>query len=261
MTQDDWSARLTARVAEALKRYRKERGMSAQEVTDACAAVGHAIPRSVIANLESGRRASLDIAELLVLAEVLGIPPVTLLFPPDSAEPVEPLPGRTMHAWHAIEWVAGEVPHFENAPEGTPQAALDALRGYQIVVNSALLANNLADQKRREAAVIPDPDARANAMDGAMHMEWQAERDLEELLVLDVRLRDRGITPPPLPPELKPGRAVRRRAMQAADPEAWERSVVTPPPSTSRHRRGSQANVQPRPSGERHTRGWNQAED
>jgi transcriptional regulator with XRE-family HTH domain len=236
MTQVDWSVRLTAGVAEALKRYRKKRGMSAQEVTDACAAVGHAIPRSVIANLESGRRAGLDIAELLVLAEVLGIPPVTLLFPPDSTEPVEPLPGRVMHAWHAIQWVTGEEPRFEFAPEGTPQAALDALRGYQQAVSSALLARTWADKKRREAAATPDPDAREVAEGAAMHLEWQMDRDLQDLLVLGIRLRERGIEPPPLPPELEVGRADRRRATRAADPDAWERRVVTPPPNTGRHR-------------------------
>ncbi len=45
--------------------------MSAQDLADRCAEIGHPIPRNVIANMESGRRATLPLVDVLVLAEAL----------------------------------------------------------------------------------------------------------------------------------------------------------------------------------------------
>lgn len=81
MTEKDWQGRLTQQVAEAVRDYRKLRGLSAQGLADACAALGHAIPRTSIANLENGRRSGVEIAELLVFAKALDVPPIALLLP------------------------------------------------------------------------------------------------------------------------------------------------------------------------------------
>jgi ribosome-binding protein aMBF1 (putative translation factor) len=52
----EWTDQVVATVAAEVRRRRKEKGMSAQELADACAEIGHPIPRNVIANMESGRR-------------------------------------------------------------------------------------------------------------------------------------------------------------------------------------------------------------
>ncbi|MBB0246981.1 helix-turn-helix domain-containing protein, partial [Streptomyces alkaliphilus] len=110
MTTDDWSAQLTARVAEQIRAARKAAGLTVAETADACAALGLAVPKTTITNLETGRRASVELAEFLVLAQVLGVPPVALLFPLGSASTVEVLPGREVPVWDGLAWFTGETP-------------------------------------------------------------------------------------------------------------------------------------------------------
>jgi len=202
MTQPDWPTQLTVRVVDALRRYRKERGLSAQDVADACAALGHEIPRSLIANLENGRRASIDLAEFLVLARVLDVPPVALLFPPDSAAAVEVLPGQTVSMWDAIAWVTGEDEHLHSVAVGSPYEALERLRNYQMMVLTTVQTHTLAKDRRQRAAMATDPAERAAALDIAANFQELAKQDRRDLLRLRDHLRVLGVEPPPLPPEL-----------------------------------------------------------
>ncbi|MEV0282454.1 helix-turn-helix transcriptional regulator, partial [Streptomyces sp. NPDC050610] len=57
----EWVDRVKANVAGEVRRRRKEKGWSAQDLADRCERLGHPIPRNVIANMESGRRASLPL--------------------------------------------------------------------------------------------------------------------------------------------------------------------------------------------------------
>ncbi|MFD4975614.1 helix-turn-helix domain-containing protein [Streptomyces sp. NPDC058424] len=107
MTQEDWSMRLGRCIAAEVKRYRHIRGMSAQQLSDACAALGHPIARSVIANFESGRRPTISVAEVLVFARALGVPPVLLLYPLGRVEDVEVLPGNTQRTSAGLDWFTG----------------------------------------------------------------------------------------------------------------------------------------------------------
>jgi transcriptional regulator with XRE-family HTH domain len=78
--------------------------MSAQELADATAALGHPITRSQIANYESGRKHSLDVTELLVIAAALRVSPTLLLFPDALDRAVEVLPDQSMSTRDAIVW-------------------------------------------------------------------------------------------------------------------------------------------------------------
>lgn len=118
MTQDDWARRTTRVIAGEVRRYRIARKMSAQALSDRCAALGMEIPRSVLANLENGRRPLVQVPELLVLAAALDVPPVVLVAPLGHAPNAEILPGREVGAWDAALWVSGEV----RLPEGATGA-------------------------------------------------------------------------------------------------------------------------------------------
>lgn len=110
MTQPgDWPKRLTASIAAQLQRLREGK-MSAQQLADATAALGHPIARSVIANLESGRRDAISVAELLVLARALRVPPLQLVLPIGHGPTVELLPGTVADTWDAAQWITGEGP-------------------------------------------------------------------------------------------------------------------------------------------------------
>lgn len=60
------------------------------------------ITEQSVKNLESGRKASMTIADSVVLADVLGVPLVTFLFPLGTSEEVS--------AWDALAWFTGETP-------------------------------------------------------------------------------------------------------------------------------------------------------
>ncbi|MFD5050842.1 helix-turn-helix domain-containing protein [Streptomyces tendae] len=111
MTQDpepDWSARLSLSVAREVRRHRQAKGLSAQQLSERCSSLGMPIQRSVLANLESGRRTTVTIAEVLVLAAALEIPPTSLIVPVGYEEEFEALPGVRGESYDWALWVAGE---------------------------------------------------------------------------------------------------------------------------------------------------------
>ncbi|HNM83667.1 MAG: helix-turn-helix transcriptional regulator [Mycobacterium sp.] len=102
-----WDAETHVRVASAIKSARGNR--SAQWLADTTMALGYPISRAQIANYESGRKKTLDIAELIILAAALGVPPVALLYPELPDGEVEVLPGWTATSWDALTWFTGTV--------------------------------------------------------------------------------------------------------------------------------------------------------
>jgi len=109
-TQTPWAARVTRSIAAEIRQRRKARGMSAEDLAAACSDLGMPIPRSTLADLENGRRASISVAERLAIAAALDVPPVMLLCPVGTAETAEVLPGAEAPAFRAAQWVAGEAP-------------------------------------------------------------------------------------------------------------------------------------------------------
>ena len=103
--------------------------MSAAGLADRTAALGHPISRSVIADLEIGRKKSLDVAELLVLAQALQVAPVQLVYPDLPKGDVEVLPGRFVESHEALQWFSGVSALFSPLQEST-----DSERSVQIEV-------------------------------------------------------------------------------------------------------------------------------
>jgi hypothetical protein len=66
------------------------------------------IPRSVLANLESGRRDTVSVAEVLVLAAALDIAPIDLICPVEFDKQTKMLPGRAIDPLSAMRWFTGE---------------------------------------------------------------------------------------------------------------------------------------------------------
>ena len=64
-----------------------------QQLADRTAELGMPIPRSVLANLESGRRDTVSVAEVLVLAAALDVAPIELICPVGFDKQTEMLPG------------------------------------------------------------------------------------------------------------------------------------------------------------------------
>lgn len=112
----NWAEDLHRRIAAAIKNARGNR--SAQWLADQTKRLGYPISRAALANYESGRKKTLDIAELLTLAAALRIPPVTLLFPQLPDGRIELLPDVKTSSWDAVAWFSGEAgsPNPDNDP-------------------------------------------------------------------------------------------------------------------------------------------------
>ena len=67
------------------------------------------IPRSVLANLESGRRETVSLAEVLVLAAAMNVAPIELICPTGYDQQTETLPGRMLDPLDAMRWFTGEL--------------------------------------------------------------------------------------------------------------------------------------------------------
>lgn len=104
----EWAHTLAARVGLRVKKYRTQVGLSAQMLADRTAALGHEVKRSVIAEMENGKRTTAPLADVLVLARGLGVPPILLIYPLDETASVEVLPNEDVPAWDAYDWTVGE---------------------------------------------------------------------------------------------------------------------------------------------------------
>ncbi len=106
-------------VGAAVHKHRKSRGLSIEQVSDNCVAVGAmTLTVNALYVIENGRRESetgrrrrlISVDELLALAVALGVHPVDLLIPADLAddEPYSVTPDISMTASRVREWIGGQ---------------------------------------------------------------------------------------------------------------------------------------------------------
>ncbi|MBB5940438.1 helix-turn-helix domain-containing protein [Streptomyces zagrosensis] len=200
MTSDRWSAEFTGRIAQRLRDSRRAAGLTMAEVAQGCATRGMPeLTEHSIKNLESGRKTSISVADVVMLADVLGVPPVTLLFPLGSSAAVEVLPGRELSTWDAVAWFTGETLLDDAAPEGSPRDVLDSFRHHGDLVAAAMSSYALAQERRRVASTTLDRSRRTTLLQRAEGYEAHAFEDARELRTYRERMRQRGLTPPALP--------------------------------------------------------------
>jgi transcriptional regulator with XRE-family HTH domain len=148
-------------VAREIRRYREmqQPRMSVQRLADRTADLGMPIPRSVLANLESGRRETVSVAEVLVLAAALDVAPIELICPVGFDQQTEILPGRTADPLSAVRWYTGEL-KLETA--GTETTLRQAARGEQsstyLVEYHEELINRLRSREGEAARAIADSE-------------------------------------------------------------------------------------------------------
>lgn len=107
MSSTSWAQDQTERIAKEIRRLRGT--SSAQWLSDRTAEVGHRIGRSTISEIETGRRQSLSVVELTIIARALDVPPAQLLYPDLPDGPVEVLPGEHVTSIDAVRWFSGEI--------------------------------------------------------------------------------------------------------------------------------------------------------
>ena len=96
-------------VARELRTWRDRRNISAQQLAERCSELGYAIPRNVIANIESGRRNAITVPELIILAMALNVPPILLVYPVGVDYLVEIAPDKEIAPWFATRWFMADA--------------------------------------------------------------------------------------------------------------------------------------------------------
>jgi transcriptional regulator with XRE-family HTH domain len=207
----EWTDQVMATVAAEVRRRRKELGLSAQELADACADLGHPIPRNVIANMESGRRSTLPLVDVIVLAAALDTAPILLLYPLGYTTEVQKLPlTDSVTTWEALHWFTGETGDsfgFENQ-------MLRNFRAHDHHQTAALAAQRDADYARWQARTANTQEQREDAQRKADHYAREADHHTKRLLNARRFIEEDGGTPPYLDPQLSD--------TEPADPETGD---------------------------------------
>ena len=103
-------------LAVASRRKDRDIAITAAQLAERMTALGYPYTRAAVANLENGRKNSVDVAELLALASALGVPPAMLIFQTEDAIFNEALPGHYIKPSEAVQWFVGYPPESELDP-------------------------------------------------------------------------------------------------------------------------------------------------
>lgn len=107
MESSSWNESLSEQIGAAIDLWRGEH--SDQWITDRCRDLGNPISRTAVSEYRRGIRKTMPVADLLVLAAALEVPPVMLLFPGLPDGNVTALPGRQSTAIDAVRWFVGDT--------------------------------------------------------------------------------------------------------------------------------------------------------
>jgi transcriptional regulator with XRE-family HTH domain len=209
---DTYSGRLTQHIGAQIKRWRRARRITAQELSEATERLGQLVPRTVIINIENQRRDYVSVAEVLLIAAALNMPPYLLLAPVGLAEADEILPNVDSSPWRTRGWLMGALP-----------VGYD---GFDVVQwNDATLGTKLFDKHRLLVRSYQQATLRLQELDGD-RMDLYADREwpaaelqqrhkiralmlrqlasyLEQIRAHRAEIDQRGFSLPELPPEVE----------------------------------------------------------
>lgn len=97
---------LSAVAAGNVRAWREEQGWSQTRLAEAVQALGVSMNRSIVANIESGRRDQITLEELAGFAQALNVSPLALLL--NSTGTVAPTPASPAPAHRVGRWLQGE---------------------------------------------------------------------------------------------------------------------------------------------------------
>lgn len=151
---ETWAADLASRIAGQIKALRGDR--SGQWLSDRTAELGHRVSRSTISELENGKRQTIAVDALIVLAAALDVSTADLLYP-EFGE-VEVLPGHLVSREQAVEALAGTAERIDRM-QSELQRASDAIYVELAIIQKqsemiqAMLPNTRVVSRQIEAAL------------------------------------------------------------------------------------------------------------
>ncbi|WP_250306283.1 helix-turn-helix domain-containing protein [Streptomyces sp. A 4/2] len=202
-TEDDddfleWEDHVMATVAGEVRRRRKELRWSAQDLADRCEEIGYPIPRNVLANMESGRRATLPLVEIMVLAKALRMTPIALIYPVGYVPEVRPFPYEDpMPTWDVLQWFTGDSPDF-----GVEDSMIDHFHAHALELRAAEVAAQSEDYERWKVRTAANRVHREAAERALARYTDQAAKARHALREHRNAIRNEGGTPPHLPASL-----------------------------------------------------------
>lgn len=222
--------------------------MSAQQLSDACAQLGHPIARSVLANFESGRRPTVSVPELLVFAQALRVPAVQLVFPLGHEDGMDVLPGTTAATWTALKWFTGEADGLPGDMEATDTEAVRLYREHDRRVSEWLdsreqMLNLLSTSDPKMAGLRAETDSAGGGAPLVQLFRQTTQRAEEAIRTVRQTMRDRGLTPPDLGPfgaaiegvtledQARVGASGEKISFEEALRKVYARAGEEPPPS------------------------------
>jgi transcriptional regulator with XRE-family HTH domain len=164
----------TAVCSSRIREIRGARGLSASALANRLADLGRPeLNRSVIANIENGRRDAISLEELVAFALALDVAPLDLVTPAGESAAVTVLPDWEEDAIAFRSWFAGEEPLDRVDAEAyfdQPHPRLvRARRRLQVAQSEAHLRRLMGWQRRiadrLAAAGVPDDDIDAILVD------------------------------------------------------------------------------------------------
>lgn len=196
MTQQDRTP--TAVIARQVRQLRDSYNWSAERLANEMTQAGAPWDRTIVANLENGRRSTVSVAELLALAYVLDVPPISLLAPLGKDETVTVLPGLDLRPYELRAWLIGAS---RLADRVTPDS-LAGMQRWQRAVQPIRLYERLTDVNRELHRL--DVDRRAAEKIGEPTRVQKAEAayvdGLKAWAEVIQAMRENGMQPPALIP-------------------------------------------------------------
>ena len=153
----DWAEKQAHRVAMEVRRLRSRRSASAQWLADRTAELGYPVTRSVISDLEIGRRRYVTTAELIVLALALDTAPIALMYPAPYLDKIQALPARDggrareLETILAVQWFSG-LPGLDLDHLGMPIVDQMNYQSHLLALNRARKAFALDERKQELSA-------------------------------------------------------------------------------------------------------------
>ncbi|OFR59511.1 hypothetical protein HMPREF2878_08880 [Corynebacterium sp. HMSC065H09] len=165
--KSDWSNEYTQKVIAEIVKRRKAEGITVAQLAERTKLAGFPISASVLTNMETGRRKDrLTVAELIVIAHVLGTNPALLLSPGYPDGELEGLPNRTVSAKEFFDWIVGTVSGWpirvkrDGGRTGVQASSGMGAQLVRFVEERSRVAHEAVSESRR-LAIARDPDAEA----------------------------------------------------------------------------------------------------
>jgi transcriptional regulator with XRE-family HTH domain len=189
---------LSDSLAEVVRRTRREKGVTREQLAQRCAALGWPdLTVGALGSIETGRpdsdrkrRRQVTVDEWLVLAQALNVPPLVLVCPPKQSD-VELFPGTYANPPEMIRWITGDIADQSERPAWIEAHQLPSyretstplvlLREHDWLAREWRRGNQELEHALEYKSAAADPKLATAAVEFAQREQLQLERQLKNV--------------------------------------------------------------------------------